>query len=112
MPVLDNFSIQLSSDYLIKQLRLDKKKDASAIAQDLIETTEVLITPKIVYRVSYIEGRGEEFVEIEGQTFTSSVLNKNLENVERVFPYIVTVGSALEEKASSMDDEKKCRKKA
>jgi len=104
MPVLDNFSIQLSPDYLIKQLRLDKKKDASAIAHNLIETAEALITPKIVYKVSYIDGSGEEYVEIAGHTFTSSVLKKNLEKVERVFPYIITVGSALEEKASAMDD--------
>ena len=104
MPVIDNFSIRFSPDYLIKQLRLDKKKDASAIAQDLIHTAEALITPQIVYRVSYIEARGEESVEIGGQVFTSSVLKKNLEQVERVFPYIVTVGPLLEEKASAMDD--------
>jgi len=104
MLVLDNFSIQLSPDYLIKKLRLDKKKDASVLAQDLIEKAEALITPKIVYKVSYIEGRGEESVAIEGQTFTSSVLKKNLEKVERVFPYVITIGSALEENASAMDD--------
>ncbi len=104
MPVLDNFSIQLLPDYLIKQLRLDKRKDASAIALDLIETAEALITPKIVYKVSYIEGKGEESVAIEGQMFTSSVLRKNLEKVERVFAYIITIGSELEEQASVMDD--------
>jgi hypothetical protein len=104
MPVLDDFTIQLSPDYLIKQLRLDKKQDASVIAQDLIETASALISPKIVYRVFYIDGRGEESIEIEGQVFTSSVLRRNLEQVERVFPYIVTVGGALEEKASAMDD--------
>ena len=104
MPVLDNFSIRFSPDYLIKQLRLENKGDASAIVQDLIQTADALITPKIVYRVSYIEGRGDESVRIDGLEFTSSVLRKNLEQVKRVFPYIVTVGSALEEKASSMDD--------
>ncbi|MFC2165759.1 vitamin B12 dependent-methionine synthase activation domain-containing protein, partial [Acidobacteriota bacterium] len=75
-----------------------------AVAQDLIETAGALITPKIVYKVSYIERRGEESVEIEGQTFTSSILKKNLENTERVFPYVITIGSALEENASAMDD--------
>lgn len=104
MPVLDSFSIRFSPNNIIKQLRLDKNKDASAVAHDLIETAEALIAPKIVYRVSYIEGRGEESIKIDEHVFTSSVLKKNLENIERVFPYIVTVGSALEEKASTLDD--------
>ena len=104
MPVLENLIIQLLPDYMFKQLRLYKKKNASTIAQDLIESAEALITPKIVYKVSYIEGREEESVKIEEETFISSVLRKNLENVERVFPYVVTIGSDLEEKASTMDD--------
>jgi len=104
MPVLDDFSIQFSPDYLIKQLRLDKKKEALRLVQDLIRSTEALITPKIIYRVSYVEGRTDRSVVIDGHTFTSSVLHKNLQNVERVFPYVVTVGKALEETASSMDD--------
>jgi len=104
MPVLDNFAVPLSPDYLIKQLRLEKRQDYSEIVQDLIQTVKALITPKIVYRVSFIEGRGESSVAIDGRTFTSSVLKKNLENVERVFPYIITVGGALEERASGMDD--------
>jgi len=104
MAVLDNFSIQFSPDYLIKQLRLDKKKEALRLVQDLIRSAKALITPKIIYRVSYVEGRAEKSVVIDGQTFSSSVLHKNLQNVERVFPYVVTVGKALEETASSMDD--------
>jgi hypothetical protein len=104
MPILENFPIRLSPAYLIEQLRLDKNRDARAIVHDLIKTAETLITPKIIFRISYIEGRGEESVEIDGQTFTSMVLKKNLEKVERVFPYIVTIGKDLEEKASSMDD--------
>jgi hypothetical protein len=104
MPVLNNFSLQISPDYLIKQLRLGERKDAHSTAHDLIQTTQALIAPKIVYRVSYIEERAGDSIMIEGQTFTSSVLKKNLENVERVFPYIITVGSALEKKTSIMDD--------
>jgi len=104
MPVLENFSIQMSPDSLIDQLRLGKTGDAYAKAQDLIKTVEALINPKILYRVSYIEGRDENSVEIGGETFRSKVLKKNLDKVERVFPFIVTLGRDLEEKSSSMDD--------
>ncbi len=104
MPILENIPIQLTPAYLINKLRLGENKDASAVVQDLIKTVEALINPKILYRISYIEGRDEESVEIDGHTFTSMVLKKNLDNVERVFPFIVTLGRDLEEKSSSMDD--------
>jgi len=42
--------------------------------------------------------------------FTSRVLRKNLDKVGRVFPYIVTIGKGLEEKADDCSDllEKYC----
>jgi hypothetical protein len=36
--------------------------------------------------------------------FTSRVLRKNLEEVERVFPYVITIGDKLKEKGSQSKD--------
>jgi len=43
-------------------------------------------------------------VDIGGVWFKSRVLRKNLDKVERVFPYIATIGKSLEEKATSTKD--------
>ncbi|MBN1223946.1 MAG: vitamin B12 dependent methionine synthase [Candidatus Aminicenantes bacterium] len=104
MPVLKNISVPLSPDYLIKHLRLDNKKDASAVVEELIASAEALVALKILYRISYIEERRADFVKIDGQTFSSSVLKKNLEKVKRVFPYIITIGKNLEDTASVLGD--------
>src|SRR5690606_16872441 len=53
---------------------------------------------------SYIEGRGEDFVNIDGIEFKSRVLSVNLKNVNRVIPYIVTCGLELDELSNSISD--------
>ncbi len=68
---------------------------------ELVAIAESLIQAKAVYEVSYVNQRGEDTVEVDGVTFTSRVLRVNLDKVERVFPFIITIGSALEDNASS-----------
>lgn len=102
--VLDDIPLQLNLDKIIKELRLTRKEGASTNARKLIEEAESLIRARAVYRVSYIDKKGKDTVGISGITFSSRVLRVNLEKVERVFPYIITIGNALEDKASKSDD--------
>jgi hypothetical protein len=104
MPVLENIPIKLSPEKVIKGLRLNKKKYSSSDIQELIETAESLIEPKACYEIAYINEREKDRVQIDGVTFSSRVLRKNLDEVERVFPYIITIGKPLEERASSYND--------
>jgi len=104
MPLLENIPIRLSPDYLINSLRLRKRKTASRLIEELIPTAESLITLKVAYSLSYVEGRRGDSVRIGGQTFTSSILQKNLENVEKVFPYIITIGKDLEAAVAGLGD--------
>lgn len=104
MHVLENISIKLSPEKVIKGLRLNKGKYSSSDIQGLVETAESLVEPRACYEVAYISEKGKDRVKIEGVTFSSKVLRKNLENVERVFPFVITIGEALEDKASSFND--------
>jgi hypothetical protein len=54
--------------------------------------------------LSFIENRGEDQVTFEGVTFSSRVLRQNLEAVERVFPFVITIGPDLERYAGSCGD--------
>ncbi len=69
-----------------------------------MEVAEPLIDAKAVYQVSYIGQRGGNTVEVNGVKFSSRVLRVNLEKIERVFPYIITIGNALEDRATSSSD--------
>ena len=104
MHVLNNISIKLSPEKVIKGLRLNREKHSSSDIQELIETAESLVRPKACYEVVYISEKGKDKVKIDGVIFSSRVLRKNLDEVERVFPYIITIGKSLEDKASSSND--------
>lgn len=104
MRILEKIPIDLNLDKVVKGLRLNRKKCSLSDIQELIRTAESLIQPKACYEVSYISDKGKDKVKIEGKIFSSRVLRKNLENVERVFPYIISIGKALETKASSFND--------
>lgn len=104
MYVLNNFSIKLSPEKVIKGLRLNKDKYSSSDIQELIETAESLIQPRVCYDVVYISEKGKDKVKVDGVTFSSRALRKNLDKVERIFPYIITIGKPLEDKASSSND--------
>jgi hypothetical protein len=72
--------------------------------QTLLEVAKPLISAKAVYKVCYIEKKSKDTVIIDGIRLTSRVLSKNVEKVGRVFPYVVTIGTNLEQRADASSD--------
>lgn len=103
MEILNDIPIRLPLGEIRRQLHLDKDKRWEEV-QTLIEDAQLLMTPKAAYKVSYINQKLEHAVDIDGVRFTSRVLRKNLEEVERVFPYVITIGDKLKEKGSESKD--------
>ena len=104
MLVLEGFPVEFNLESVIRSLRLEKKENAPDIARKLIEQASQLIHPKALFKVSYIRGKEKDTVQIDDISFFSQVLRKNLDKVERVFPYVITIGSTLEERTSSQGD--------
>jgi hypothetical protein len=103
METLNNIPVRLPLGEIRRQLHLVKDKRWEEV-QTLIEAAKPLIAPKAAYKVSYINQKLEHAVDIDGVRFTSRVLRKNLEEVERVFPYVITIGDKLKEKGSESKD--------
>lgn len=103
MEILNDIPIRLPLGEIRRQLHLDKDKRWEEV-QTLIEAAKPLIAPMAAYKVSYINQKLEQAVDIDGVRFTSRVLRKNLEEVERVFPYVITIGDKLKEKGSESKD--------
>jgi len=95
-------AIPLDLDPVAVQTRL-KAKDLQALAE-LIEQALSLAEARAVFTAAYIEKKGDHQVVIEGLCFKSRVLRRNLEDVGRVFPAVVTLGSRLEETARQSKD--------
>jgi len=102
--ILNNIPLSLSVEDLIKPLRLGQRKDGRAVAAELLRTAKALVVPKVLYRDAYIDKKEKTGVRIGGVRFASRVLRTNLDHAERVFPFVLTVGGALEEKAVSSGD--------
>jgi hypothetical protein len=85
-------------------LRFDPARAGFESLDELVVLAQRLIDPHGVCVVGYIGERGERTVEIAGVTFESPVLRRNLENANKVFPYIVTVGPGLETVAGAQTD--------
>ncbi|MGD8505680.1 MAG: vitamin B12 dependent-methionine synthase activation domain-containing protein [Candidatus Bathyarchaeota archaeon] len=95
--------VQLDSEKVLQRLHLTKEKHLVDV-QELTEIAHSLIEPKVVYDVSQITSKNGDTVDIDGVRFTSRVLRVNLERTRRVFPYVMTIGKELENRAASFGD--------
>jgi hypothetical protein len=73
-------------------------------ARKLAELTAPLIRPAGLVLEAFVDARGEGTVRIGGQEFHSRVLASNLKDVNRVFPFLLTIGGELERAASREED--------
>ncbi len=98
MEILANIPFELEPERVLKYMRLRKKnKNIEEMVLELVEIARPIAKPKAIYEVSYIDDREGGMVTIDGVKFTSNVLRINLDPVERVFPYVATCGTELEE---------------
>ena len=56
-----------------------------------------LLNPKAVYKVSYIGERNQDRITLDNVDFRSKALSDNLQQVQRVFPYVATCGHEVDE---------------
>jgi len=103
MPILKNIQIKLDFEAVRRRLHLKRDGDLKA-AQELVRIAQPLVEPKVLYKVSYIEEKLDDGVVIEGLRLTSKVLRKNLDAVERVFPFVITIGNKFGEKLDACND--------
>jgi len=105
MEVFDSIPVDLEPDKVLKFMRMrGGNQQVERMVQELVEATLSIAKPKVVYKVSYVDDRDGDTVTIDGVKFASRVLRINLDPVERVFPYIATCGTELEEIAIPSND--------
>lgn len=104
--ILTDIQFDFNFEKVLRYLKVNQKIQSGQAQsiEKLINLANELITPKAMYKVAYLETKEAASVHIGGVQFGSKVLRKNLENIERVFPYIVTVGNKLEDRATSAND--------
>jgi len=81
---------------LFERFNMQPNNDRINELEDLIEEVKNISKPKALYKVSFIEAKGEDTIKFDGVTFTSRTLRKNLDEIERVFPFMVTCGAEID----------------
>lgn len=102
--IVDVIPFQPDLAELVKRLRLKEGSPYLADLQRLREEAERIARPKALYKIAFIEARGDNYVIVDGVTLTSRVLRVNLERVHRVFPYVATCGVELDQWAHAQED--------
>jgi uncharacterized protein YfkK (UPF0435 family) len=87
----------INSDQLSETLHIELGTKLSKKFQELVSVVQEIGKPKALYKVSFIDNKDSDSVTIDDVTFTSLALRKNLDSVNRVFPYIATCGTEVDE---------------
>ena len=103
MAIIDNIQIQLDLEAVRTRLHLKRDNDLKTL-QDLAAIAQPLIEPKVLYKICYIEEKLAQGVIVEGLLLSSKVLRKNLDKIERIFPFVITIGSKFSEKLDACSD--------
>ena len=103
MEKIEHIPISLGLDDIKGKFHLERTGNWKQV-QALLEVANTLFNAGAVYKVCYIEEKRQDGITIDSIILRSHVLRKNLKSVERVFPYVVTIGGRLEETADTYED--------
>jgi hypothetical protein len=98
MEILNNIPVSFDAEQIMKSMRVRSGAERFRIIIDeLIEIAKPIVQPKAIYDVAFIDNRDADTLTMNGIKFHSRVMKINLEEVERVFPFVATCGTELEE---------------
>jgi len=101
--ILEEIPIDIPYGEVRRQLHM-KKDERWDAAKLLVEKALAHMKPQAMYRICFIDEKNSPSITIQGIEFTSKILVKNLMELERVFPYVVTIGKEFGEYLDAEDD--------
>lgn len=103
MEILDAIPLDLDAESMGERLHV-KRTGSWGTFRAALEIAIASVNAKAGFAIAYVDERIDHQIVIGGVSFESRVLSKNLEHVGRVFPYVVTIGPALEERSDTAKD--------
>jgi len=91
-------------DQLLGKLHIEDGSGDAGEVKRLAAEAEAIGRPRGIYKVAFIGSRGDDYVVVDGVKLTSRVLRVNLDRAHRVFPFLATCGTELEDWSNSIDD--------
>jgi len=104
MPTLLEIPFELDPVALRDKAHVASETDVAAEFDALVRRARTVARPRALYSECFVEARENDAVTIGGVVFRSHVLRKNLDKVERVFPYVTTCGREVDDVLSGSGD--------
>lgn len=95
-PVVLHLPYEISEKQLLMKLCLRENSPYINRILELALKAKEIAKPKGLIKASFIESKANDCVIIDGIEFRSRILRINLEEVHRVFPFVVTCGHELD----------------
>jgi hypothetical protein len=102
--LLKDIPFSLDAESLMKDLRIRPGTDGVKAFAELLDRVTEVGKPKALYEVCSIDARTDDSVVLNGVRLTSRALRRNLDQVERVFPYVITCGTEADAVAAPDGD--------
>jgi hypothetical protein len=100
--ILDPIPVQVDLSSVKRSAHVPEGEEERLLT--LISAAQSVLAAKGIYKVSYIDSKAADAVFVDGMPLRSRVLRKHLENVERVFPFVVTIGFGIEDLEKATGD--------
>jgi len=94
----------LDAEGLLKKAHVERGGRDETEFREMLSLAEKVGRPKALYRVAYLEEKGPDTIRVEGVLLRSAALARNLSQSERVFAYVATCGTEMDESPPSNDD--------
>jgi len=104
LTTLKDIPVALDAKALAEKYRIRPGSDQVRQFEELVAEVQEAGRPKALYEVAYIDDKGEDWVSVGGVRLTSRVLRKNLEEAEKLFPYVATCGVEADGLGAAGDD--------
>jgi len=104
MPLISPVPVHLDPGDVVRTLRLDRRPGGKSAAGPLLAEAASLFRPRAFYREAFIESRSTEGLTIGGRFFRSRLLRGQAGRALKVFAFVLTIGSELEEAAVRAKD--------
>ena len=102
--VIDQIPLRFDVGSIIERARLDGTPGHLTLAERLARDAGSLGRPRALYRASSSRKDTERTVVVDGVTLTSRVLRVNLDQADRVFPFVATCGWELDRWVMEKDE--------
>lgn len=95
--IFQDIPFEFEREAFDRRIQLEQFPACREAVDSLLEGARKRVRPKAALRVTFVDNRDGACLELAGVRFESRVLAHNLAEVERVFPYLATCGSELED---------------